>query len=715
MIIPALFLAAIGTNQDFKIPIEASAEFRKLAISIQDAYVEKNFEKGSVLIGMLPKTSVTLKADLTKVPFTQKPAYATAISNSSKMWQTALDGTVTLDTKSNLTPDIKLFFGPLSAPTWKLEPNSAPPKLIGSVPATLSDVTYWCNQAFAKYLGLNAISKGSVLSAKDIAAAKKVLSFSRLLQDSILSMAPDYRVPGGTSSEYHHLILDIKKALGDKDFVTASQLSALLPKQIVKWKFSPAKLNSDQTEQFTQSVENAVNAWTKVFGGQVEFKQVSTGNADISISFEPVLAKKADTNEIAGAAIFLGADTTQPRVETVIGLKRGVKLQGVMEREVFNECLFTFGRYFGLAPSPLLGSAMGRVEGQMNNPNSISPQDITAVKKMLMLSSQLRAAIQKKQSIESRQPILSIDRTSLEFSPKFQGDEGRASILVTNTGTSPLELDVRGDCGCISGTVEPILQPGKSTMLTGIFNTVELTGDVHHNLILKTNDPDRPLIVIPCGIMVNPRAEIIYAGSNTAYMDESERTFTFFVHSAEAKLFNIIDVSVIGHPLTAKFERFDGEVSNFQKLGQKQMVRGYKIVVDTSNVQTAALFGRSSGSVFIRTDSPKVGKISAQFFVQKGIVSLPETVYLGSPQGIADSHFVLARLGRPFSIKKVSSDSAFLTFEVVPNTPTNPSAYTIRVLYNGKATGHRVKGIITVETDDPKQPIIKLPIQTNQT
>ena len=156
-------------------------------------------------------------------------------------------------------------------------------------------------------------------------------------------------------------------------------------------------------------------------------------------------------------------------------------------------------------------------------------------------------------------------------------------------------------------------------------------------------------------------------------------------------------------------------MDNFQKMGQKQKVRGYKIVVDTSNVQTAALFGRSSGSVFIRTDSPKVGKINAQFFVQKGIVSLPETVYLGSPQGIADSNFVLVRLGRPFSIKKVSSDSAYLTFEVVPNTPSSPSAYTIRVLYNGKAPGHRIKGTITVETDDAKQPIIKLPVQTSQT
>ena len=102
-------------------------------------------------------------------------------------------------------------------------------------------------------------------------------------------------------------------------------------------------------------------------------------------------------------------------------------------------------------------------------------------------------------------------------------------------------------------------------------------------------------------------------------------------------------------------------------------------------------------------------------FVQKGIVSLPESVYLGSPQGVSDSSLVLIRLGRPFKLKSISSDSKYLTFETVPNTSTNPSAYTIRVIYDGKAPEHRLKGTITIETDDANQPTIKIPFQTSQT
>jgi Protein of unknown function (DUF1573) len=714
MIIPALFLATTIAKDDFTVPVEASSEFRKLALSIEDALVEKNFEKGSKLIAQLPRTSASIRVDLSKVPAAQRPAFQSAVTNSAKTWQTALGGTATFSPSASQTADVNFVFGPAYIPTWKWTPNSSPPILTATLPSIAESATDNCRLSFAKYLGLSSISKGSILSAKDISAAKKVLNLSRLLQESIQSMAPDYRVPVGASSEFHHLVIDIEKALSSQDFATADKLSAMLPRSSINWSFDNTKLNADQKEEFSKAAEAALNAWQKGLGSEVAFKKVAKGKADIAITFEPVLAKISGTKEVAGAAFFLGTDSTQPSIETVIGLKRGPRLESVLAREVFNECVFTFGRYLGLAPSPLLGSAMGRIEGQMGNSNGVSQQDIGSVRKILTLSDQLRRAVQKRQAIESRQPILSIDKTSLEFVSQYQGDVGKATILVTNTGTSTLELDLKGDCGCITGDVQATLLPGKSAILTGFYNTTELSGDVHHNLILKTNDADKPLLVIPCSITVNARAEVVYSGSNTAFMDDADRTFTFYVNSVESKIFKVIEAAVMGMQMTAKAEPFEGEVSNFQKSGQKQMVRGYKVTVDTSGVPAAAFFGRSSAMVYLRTDNPKIGIVKAQIFVQKGIVSLPESVYLGSPQGAADSTFVLLRLGRPFDIKKVTSDSKNLTFEITPNAVTNPSGYTIRVIYDGKVPGHHLKGTITVETSDAKQPVIKLPFQTSQ-
>ena len=716
MIIPALFLASFARGQqDFAIPAEASAEFRKLAISIEDAMVEKNYDKGSKLIGLLPKLKATYRVETTKVPVAQRPAFVSAVAASAKMWQNSLDGAVSFDLSRGLASgDINFVGAPIAAPTWQWTPITSPTFLTATLPAVPASVAYDSRLAFAKYLGLATVSKGATLSAKDISGAKKILRLSNLLRQVILSMAPDYRVPAGASSEFHHLVLDIERALDSKDFAAASKLSIRLPHKKVTWSFDDSKLNEDQKKEFLRSTERAIEAWQTNLPGIVEFAKAPKGKADISITFEPILSKIPGGNDVFGAAFFFAADSSLPQLEAVFGLKRGPKFENVLGREIYNESLFTIGRYLGLAPNPQIGTAMGRQEGQMANQNTVTQLDIASATKAMNLSNLLRTAIQKRQVVEFRQPILAMDQSRLDFAPQFQGDDGKATILITNTGTSTLELDVKGDCGCITGQVQQTLLPGKSAILTGKYDTSEITGDVNHNLILKSNDPDRPVLVIPCRIMVNPRAEIVYSGSNTAYLDGNDKSFTFYINSVEAKIFQITQTAVAGMPLTATAEPFEGEVSNFQKLGLKQKVKGYKVVVDTSQVPSGALFGRSSAMVFIRTDHPKIGILKVQMFVQKGIVALPESIYLGSPQGISDSTFVLLRLGRPFSIKKISSDSKFLKFDISSNGEADPSGYTVRVIYDGKAPGHRLKGTVTVETNDPKQPTILIPFQTSQ-
>ncbi len=720
MIIPSLFFAIFGLKQDFVIPAEASAEYRKLATEIEGAIAERDFTKGSKLISRLPGTMAAYRIDLSKVAQTKRPVYQAAITAAAKAWQTGLADGITFKSFDSGVTEILFRFDPTAAGFgWQFvqDPSSsrvtATASLKPGIP--LPDVAAGAKLAFARYMGIGTVSKSAGLTDKDIQVAKKIFTLSRLLEDSIQALAPTFNVPVGASTEFHHLVLDIESALIAKDFVRAEKLSHLLPTVSVSWSLDTSKLNADQKTEYSQIAKAVENQWQMAVGEAVKFKKVDSGRADIAISFEPILSKISGTSGVAGAAIFLGADSTQPRVETVIGLKRGSNLLKVLGREVYNECLFTFGRYFGLAPNPMLGTAMGRVEGQMFNPNSIASQEMAAARKIIKLSQQLREAIQKKQVIESVHPILSLGQESIAFKEQFQGDEGRAQVLVTNTGNSPLEIEVRGDCGCINGEVVSVLAPGKSTFLTGIFNTIELAGDVHHNLILKTNDPDRPMIIIPVSISVIPRAEVVFPSSNTAYMDTSEQSFSFYVNSVEPKLFKVIEIAVIGLPFTAKSELYDGEQPNFMKQGQIQKIHGYKVTVDTSKMPVGAIFGRQSAMVYVRTDNPKLGVVKAQMFVQKGIVSLPESVYLGSPQGVSDSSLVLIRLGRPFKVKSITSDSKYLTFENVPNSPTYPSGYTIRVIYDGKAPGHRLKGTITVETDDAKQPTIKIPFQTSQT
>lgn len=524
--------------------------------------------------------------------------------------------------------------------------------------------------------------------------------------------APDLSIPAGTSSELHHSIIEVEKSLAAKDFSGAKSKAKIFPKSRATYRLNTKNLNQSQIQEFSSTIESAAKAWERATVKEVSFEKVDSADADIVFSFEPKLAVLPDTKELAGATWFIATEPASPVIEAVIGLKRGKKLEDTVAREVFNESQFTFGRYLGLAPNPIFGSAMGRVEGKMPFATEIASQEIVAVRKIQALTAALKKMADDGQTVEVVQPAIHLEKESLQFEPQFQGDTGKAQIVVTNTGNAPLELSVRGDCGCINGLVDDTIAPGKSAFLTGVFDTSELTGEVHHNLVLRTNDADRPVIIIPVSINVNPRAEFVFTDSNTMFLDGANKTFTFYVNSAEKNVFKVEKATIVGAPLGVTVDPFNGEVSNYTKPGTKQKIHGYKVTVDGSKYPAEALFGRVMAMLYLKTDSPKIPLARGSFFLQRGIVCLPETLYLGSPQGITDATISILRPGRPFAIKKVTSPNKSLSFEVIKH-PIVTGDYTIKVVYDGKMPGHRFRTEILVETDDPKQPTIRIPVQTN--
>ncbi len=525
---------------------------------------------------------------------------------------------------------------------------------------------------------------------------------------------PDYSVPAGVSSEFHHLVIDIETKMAAKDFAGADKLAKMLPRTSVSYYINTANLDEYQKEEFPAAIRNAIGIWEKMMSHSATFTEAKSKSVDVLMGFEPVLAKLPNSNMVAGATWFLATEPTLPMVEAVFGLKRGEKLERTSSRELYNETLFTIGRYFGLAPNPIYGTAMGRYDGKYSNPNDLIPAEVTTVRKILALSHNLRQAIQDKKSIEVAHASINLDKKSLQFETKFQGDEGRASIVVTNTGSAPLELSVRGDCGCITGKIVPVLEPGKSTMLTGIFNTTEIQGDVNHNLVLRTNDADNPNIVIPCSIHVNPRAEFIYPESNTIYFDGQVKDFVFYLNSTEKKPIEIQNALTLGGTMPVTYEPFEGDVANYLTPGKTSHVRGYKITVGATKYPTKeALFGRTMSMVYLKTDHPVLTAIKISLFLQRGIAVLPESLYLGSPKGMIDSGFYLTRPGRPFAIKKISSDSPYLQFSIERTEGLSGSEYFVKVVYDGKAPAHRIKSTIVITTDDPKQGTIQLPVSTS--
>lgn len=522
----------------------------------------------------------------------------------------------------------------------------------------------------------------------------------------------DYSVPLGASSEFHELVNQVKTKLSAKDFAGASTLAKSLPQSVITYRFNYSKVPKDLMESYKQSISFAIDSWQKNLDGKATLVEAKSGIPTIQFSFEPILQKTSDTGEIPGVVLFYGTARTEPRLEAVIGLKRTAQRLETKASEVFNEVMFGIGSYLGLAPSPIPGSAMGRVNGRMVGLNLVNPAESTLAETNLKLAKALRVAALAKTVVAPSRPKLVLSGSTFQFKPAFQGDTVYEHLTVTNMGDAPLLMKAFGDCSCISGDVLNTLKPGESTAVKARYRTDELEGDVQHNLVLISNDPENPSQKFPATIHVEPRAEVIYPTSDTLVVDGGERKLTFYIHSAEPIEWKILAAQLV--PLNSKvsFEPFEGDVPNWKKGNQPKHVKGYKVTTDFTSLQENQVFGRIMFTVYAALSNPNLKLVRANIFVQKGIVAQPERIYLGAPTGPTESNFVLMRPGKPFKILSITADSKHVTAKVVSNK--QDSEYTISATYDGKAPEHRVDTQIRITTDDPKQPVILLPINSAQ-
>ena len=522
----------------------------------------------------------------------------------------------------------------------------------------------------------------------------------------------DYSVSLGASTQFHELVNQVKAKLSERDFAGASALAKGLPQSVITYRFNYSKVPKDALESYKQSISFAIDSWQKSLDGKATLVESKNGVPNILVSFEPVLQKTADTGEVPGVAIFYGTSATEPRVEAVIGLKRTAQLLDTKSTEVFDEVMYGIGSYLGLAASPVQGTAMGRVNGRMLGLNLVSRDESLLAESNLKLAKALRVAALAKTVVNPTRARLELSGRVFQFKPAFQGDTVYEFVTVTNKGDAPLQLRAIGDCSCISGDVLPVLKPGESTALKARYQTEELVGDVEHNVVLFSNDAEQPSQKFPAKIHVQPRAEVIYPTSDTLVLDGGEKKLTFYIHSAEPITWKVLAAQLI--PLDSKvlFEQFEGDVPDWKKGGQISHVKGYKITTDFSTFSENQVFGRVMMTVYAALSNPNLKLVRAPIFIQKGIVSQPERIYLGAPTGPTDTNFVLMRPGKPFKVLSTTSDSKHVTVQVISDKQS--AEYTISAKYDGKAPEHRLDTQIRITTDDPKQPLILLSLTTAQ-
>jgi len=95
-------------------------------------------------------------------------------------------------------------------------------------------------------------------------------------------------------------------------------------------------------------------------------------------------------------------------------------------------------------------------------------------------------------------PKIQLATNTFEFGRVPVGTVVRATFVLTNVGTAPLEIvDVRPGCGCTTaGTWDRLVAPGKTTTLALQLNTANFGGAITKNATVTCNDPAQPNVLL---------------------------------------------------------------------------------------------------------------------------------------------------------------------------------------------------------------------------
>lgn len=272
-------------------------------------------------------------------------------------------------------------------------------------------------------------------------------------------------------------------------------------------------------------------------------------------------------------------------------------------------------------------------------------------------------------------------------------------FVVENTGTTALEIAVKPNCGCTAVEFDRDIKPGQKGNVTIALNTASLTGEFRKTVDVSTNDSTLPGFELIFEGNAIPALEISPSLNQAVRLKADHPTVQEYdLHIAPGVTVEAANVSK--SYLAAAVERID---ENACKL---------RLTVDES-----APMGRTPVVVVLKTSAEYEPTIPMTIYLEKGIMTNPTAFVMSSPGKSSgkpvQSSILIRKNEGGLRIRKVTCDDSRLRFTV--------TSLREGFLYQVKATAvdggifARMPSKVIVETDDPKQPILEIPIRAANT
>lgn len=504
-------------------------------------------------------------------------------------------------------------------------------------------------------------------------------------------------LPAGVNPPYQKSFIVVQQAMQKGEFARAQSILAKLPRASLTINWDEKKLDPAFKEVVAEAGNGAIREWTENLSN---LKITRAPRADILVTFVNRLPANADSAGPAGAVFFVSDMSGEPRLEVIISRLRGPNAVPATMLDIRNELLFGIGYFLGLERTPTVGSAMDRTDLNYVIEHRVSQANKRLVLESLAAVEALKALAAKKVRVTPSVPIAFSEPAGFTFGEKTQGEVVETTISVTNRGNAPLSLRVVPDCSCFLVQHSPTVAPGGTAIVKVSIRTAEFPGPFDKAVFIYTNDPDASSRRIPFRMHVEPRYRFLQPVPRRVLQvgDDGLKTELFLTYGSKSP-FQVKAVRIDGVSAIAQADPWSGQLADPEMKEPAKQRSGYKIsILGGPSVPP----GRIPMSVVVETDDPVFPVMRYTLYVQKGIIALPDNIYMGIVQQKPMTFpATVSRPGKPFRIVSARSDNPH--FKVKLEKKSGADEYKLAIDFDGKADPGDISAVITVTTDDSSQ------------
>jgi hypothetical protein len=301
-------------------------------------------------------------------------------------------------------------------------------------------------------------------------------------------------------------------------------------------------------------------------------------------------------------------------------------------------------------------------------------------------------------SAAAARPLMEITATEKDGGVVEQGTPISYRFTVRNRGQADLEIPkVQPSCGCSVVKWDHLVKPGARSVIEAQLHTETFHGRVSKYLTVISNDPDHARVELTMTAQVDPLVRVKPGTMGELSVDRRPVSREFTLERNGGRPMQIVQVLPGAPYVTAQATPLAGE-GRFQ--------------VKVTAAPDAPL-GRSSVPVTVVTDQEYARRITLLVVINKGIVTEPPALYFGilpsELKAPVRTAVTLSRRSSPFHIKSVSVEDPQVT--PLLETVRDGSEYRVTLTYTGGWIPGTKQTLLTVLTDDPAQPTLRIPVQ----